>query len=242
MLSAHSANMVMVRMDSDYLTNMPTDICNKYGLSKTLLSRRETIRLKHLMKTLFVYRVFEESELLSYLRTMQFKGLMSYVSFLTNQLRGIYKITREFFCGEADMIVKSDRGSMIDLLKVYKAANPIIVIDFDKTITNKKFHPLYRWLCEEGFTIFINSANPDESSIASYLEKWGLDVPKRIYANKGKQKKIVQLKVIAGKQIECPKFYIDDEMEYLLYGNLLFFHCYQYTKDGRILSKTLYIK
>ncbi len=226
----------------DYLTDMPTDICNKYGLSKTLLTRRETIRLKHLMKSLFVYRIFTEEQLDLLFKTMQFKGLMSYIEFLSNQLRGIYKITREFEATDADDIVKEDKASMIDLLRMYKTANPIVVIDFDRTITNKHFHTLYRWLCEEGFTIFINSANPSEETIRSYLVKYELKMPSRIYANKGRVKKIVQLKVIASKWIERPRFCIDDELDYLMYGNLLFYQCYQYTSGGKIKSKTLCIK
>lgn len=225
-----------------YLTGMPTDVCNKYGLSKTLLTRRETIRLKHLMKTLFVYRVFTDDELNKYLEMMQFNGLISYVTFLTNQLRGIYKVTRDFCFEDADEIVKADKDSMIDLLRMYKESNPVVVLDFDKTITNKKFHPLYRWLSEEGFSILINSANPSESTITDYLRKWDLPMPQRIYANKGKKRKIVQLKVIADKFIERPRFYIDDEMEYLKYGNLLFFQCYQYNRRGKILNKTLCVK
>ena len=205
----------------DYLTDMPTDICNKYGLSKTLLTRRETIRLKHLMKSLFVYRIFTEEQLDLLFKTMQFKGLMSYIEFLSNQLRGIYKITREFEATDADDIVKEDKA---------------------RTITNKHFHTLYRWLCEEGFTIFINSANPSEETIRSYLVKYELKMPSRIYANKGRVKKIVQLKVIASKWIERPRFCIDDELDCLMYGNLLFYQCYQYTSGGKIKSKTLCIK
>lgn len=226
----------------NYLTGMPSELCNKHGLSKTLLTRRETIRLKHLMKSLFVYRIFTDEELDEYFNVMQFKGLMSYITFLTNQLRGIYKITREFRFDDADGIVKADKDSMIDLLRMYKKSDPIVVVDFDRTITNKKFHPLYRWLSEEGLSIFINSANPVQSTITDYLKKWDLPMPQRVYANRGKKKKIVQLKCIADKFIERPRFYIDDEIEYLQYGNLLFYHCYQYTSSGRILNKTLCIK
>lgn len=234
--------MVFYDICHDYLTGMPTDVCNKYGISKTLLTRRETIRLKHLMKTLFVYRIFSEDELNSLLDMMQFCNLMSYIEFLTNQLRGIYKITREFWADDVNNIVKEDKASMIDLLTMYKPSNPIVVIDFDRTITNKKFHTLYRWLCEEGFSIFINSANPSEETIKEYLSKYELEYPSKIFANKGKKKKIVQLKVIASKWIERPRLYIDDELEYLEYGNLLFYQCYQYTSGGKIKSKTLCVK
>lgn len=152
---------------------MPSELCNKHGLSKTLLTRRETIRLKHLMKSLFVYRIFTDEELDEYFNVMQFKGLMSYITFLTNQLRGIYKITREFRFDDADGIVKADKDSMIDLLRMYKKSDPIVVVDFDRTITNKKFHPLYRWLSEEGFSIFINSANPVQSTYNGLSKEMG---------------------------------------------------------------------
>lgn len=101
-----------------------------------------------------MYRIFTDEELDEYFNVMQFKGLMSYITFLTNQLRGIYKITREFRFDDADGIVKADKDSMIDLLRMYKKSDPIVVVDFDRTITNKKFHPLYRWLSEGGVFYF----------------------------------------------------------------------------------------
>lgn len=228
--------------EKDYLTGMPTDICNRYGLSKTLLTRRETIRLKHLMKTLFVYRIYTEDELNELFKMMQFEDLMQYIEFLTNQLRGTYKITRDFECESADEIVKADHCSFIDLLRMYKTAHPIVVVDFDRTITNRKFHPLYRWLSEEGFFIIINSANPNDEVITNYLTKYRLPAPRYIFACKGKKAKVVRLKSLAMKCIERPHFYIDDEDEYLLYGNLLNYQCYKYTSGGKILSRTLCMK
>lgn len=45
----------MLLTKTEYLTNMPTDILNEYGLTKTLLTRRETIYLKHVLKNIFIY-------------------------------------------------------------------------------------------------------------------------------------------------------------------------------------------
>lgn len=39
----------------EYLQDIPIDLLNDYGLAKTLLTRRETIYLKHVLKNLFVY-------------------------------------------------------------------------------------------------------------------------------------------------------------------------------------------
>jgi hypothetical protein len=227
-----------------YLTNLPTDICNTYGLSKVLLTRRETIRLKHLQKNLFVYN--NQPNIKEYLQMMNFKSEWKYFEFLTNQLRGIYKFPREFVVtdedGGCDNIVKQRKESFFDTLKIYKNANPLVILDFDKTITNKKFHSLYHWLFENKFNVVINSANPQKDVIKNYLHKHELEVPSVIYANKGKKAKIVNLKVLKVKNHDRPVFYIDDEQEYLLYGNLLFMLCYQYTGGGKIKINSIYEK
>ena len=123
-----------------------------------------------------------------------------------------------------------------------KSTTPVVVVDFDKTITNRKFHSLYRWFAEEGISVFINSANPSEEVIESYLKKEGLPKSQEIFANKGKRAKIIRLKSIASKYISRPRFFIDDELEYLLYGNLLCYQCYRYTSSGKIKSETMFLK
>ena len=227
-----------------YLTGLPTEICNEYGLSKILLTRRETIRLKHLQKNLFVYK--NQPKIEEYLHMMQFKGDWQYFEFLTNQLRGIYKFPREFEVSEeiggCDSIVKQRKESFFNTLLMYKAANTIVILDFDKTVTRNKFHTLYQWLTVNNFTVFINSANPQKEVMQNYFLKNDLNLPARIYANKGKQAKIVNLKVLKTRFYDRPTFYIDDEEEYLLYGNLLFMMCYQYTADGKIKISTIYEK
>lgn len=223
----------------EYLTGMPTDIINEYGLQKTLFTRRETIYLKHIMKNVFEYG--DEDSLNKQLKMMQFKSVFQYVQFLTNKLRGIYKITRNFNVESADDIVKVDRASICKTLELYKPIKPLVVLDFDRTITNQKFHSLYQWIHND-FDILINSANPNRDSIVEYLDKWNLPRPKQICANKGKQKKIVSLKLIATRHIYSPIFYIDDEIEYLNYGVLLGMYCYEYTKQGKCYNHTIFEK
>ena len=63
-----------------------------------------------------------------------------------------------------------------------------------------------------------------------------------IFANKGKQSKIVRLKNIIFKNQKRVIFYIDDEQEYLEYGMLLGMYCYEYTSDGKILNYTIFKK
>lgn len=225
----------------EYLTDMPSDIMNGYGISKVLMTRRETIYIKHIMKNLFVYG--QEEQLNNMLINLQFKSLFQYMEFLTNKLRSIYKITRKYTVNEVDDIVKVNRESICPTLELYKRLNPIVILDFDKTITNKKFHSFMTYLIEQNYRIIINSANPQEDVIQNYLIKNDLYSDKiKIYANKGKQKKIVRLKDIYNRNMMKPIFYIDDEEEYLNYGNLLFMHCYKYTSDGKIKSYTFFKK
>ena len=223
----------------DYLTNMPTDMINEHGLQKTLFTRRETIYLKHIMKNMFTYG--NESDIEAKVQEMQFKSVFRYMQFLTNKLRGIYKFERYFDVPDADAIVKTGRDSICTTLDLYEPLKPLVIIDFDKTITNKKFHSLYQWIAQR-FKIVINSANPDKDSIQKYLQKHDLPLPYAIYANKGKKKKIVKLKVIASQNIYNPVFYIDDETEYLEYGVMLGMYCYQYRKTGKIYNYTIFQK
>lgn len=225
---------------SEYLTHMPTDTLNKYGLTKTLLTRRETIYLKHVLKNLFVYG--SEGELNNRLEMMNFKNLFQYMEFITNKLRMIYKLPREYQVEDTDELVKIKRESFFETVRLYKDLNPIFILDFDKTITNTKFHALYEFLTENQFTIYINSANPDKNVIENYLSKHNLEQPKQIYANKGKKRKIVNLKNLVYQNMSKILFYIDDEIEYLDYGNLLFMYCYEYTKDGKIKNRTIFQK
>lgn len=232
--------MIDANPEEKYLTDMPTEIMNEYGLTKTLLTRRETIYLKHVLKNLFIYG--DEEYLESKLKILNFSSTFKYFSYITDKLRGIYKLPRAFRTDEADSLVKQSRNSFIKMLELYKETNPIIVLDFDKTITNTKFHSLYEYFTEQNYKIIINSANPNQEVIENYLTKHGLKTPSEIYANKGKKRKITRLKEIAASNTKKVIFYIDDEVEYLEYGCLLFMYCYEYTKDGKIYNRTIFKK
>jgi len=229
----------MVNIECKYLTDLPTEMLNETGLTKTLLTRRETIYLKHILKNTFIYG--NEQDLKIKLNNLQFNGLFDYIGFLTNKLRAIYKIPREYVAENADDVVKQRRESFFKTLELYRDLKPIIILDFDKTVTNKKFHTLYNYIIND-FHVIINSANPQKEAIEQYLDKNNLPRPRVIYSNKGKKKKIVRLKNIVTNNIHSIIFYIDDEEEYLDYGILLATYCYKYTHDGKIKSYTGFIK
>lgn len=229
----------MLLTKTEYLTNMPTDILNEYGLTKTLLTRRETIYFKHVLKNIFIYG--NEEYLKSKLNILQFKSIFQYFGFVTNKLRAIYKMPREYRIDNADDIVKQKRRNFFKTLELYRNLNPIIIVDFDKTITNTKFHSLYNYIIDDYYVI-INSVNPIQDVIENYLDKYELPKPRKIFANKGKQKKITKLKEIVLTNQDRIIFYIDDEEEYLEYRCLLFMYCYKYTKDGKIYNYTFFKK
>lgn len=128
---------------SEYLTNMPSDIVNDYGLSKTLMTRRETIYMKHVFKNIFIYG--NEDDLLEKLKNLNM-SLFKYMEFCTNKLRGIYKISRNYKIDDVNKIVKQNRESFFKTFEIYEPLKPIVILDFDKTITNKKFHNIYKYL------------------------------------------------------------------------------------------------
>ena len=223
-----------------YLTNLPTDVCNQTGLSKVLITRRETIRLKHLLKNLFVINLYPQDELLKKLRFMQFKDLFQYMEFLSNRLRGIYDYPRSFRVECANKIVKQKNNEFTNLLRLYETAKPIIILEFDNTITNPKFHSLYRWLTDSiKVCVVINTANPSQDAILEYMDRFQLNRPNEICINNGKQKKMINLKNLAMKHCERPIFYVDNDAECIDYANLLFYQSYEYTRRGEILARTM---
>ena len=222
-----------------YLTDLPTELLNAQGLTKTLLTRRETIYLKHILKNVFIYG--SADELKNKLTMLKYPSLFEYVGFITNKLRAIYKLSRDYTVDDVDELVKQERNSFFKVLELYKQLHPIIILDFDKTITNERFHSLYKYIIND-YKVIINSANPQREVIEQYLAKHDLAMPNVIYANKGKQQKIVRLKSIATSNMNRPIFYVDDEQEYLEYGMLLTMYCYQYTTGGKINNYTGFLK
>lgn len=222
---------------AEYLTNLPTEICNEYGLSKVLMTRRETIHMKHVFKNLFITGNEDDLDVKLNMLNM---NLFNYMQFATNRLRGIYKITRNFKPEEADFIVKDDMSSFFKTLTMFKELNPIIILDFDKTITNKNFHTAYNYMIENGYKIIINSANPVKETIINYLEKNGMKSDVEIYSNKGKQKKLLKLKSLAMLNTKRPIFYIDGEIEYLEFGCMLMMYTYEYTSSGKFVMRTIF--
>lgn len=160
---------------------------------------------------------------------------------MTNKIRGIYKLPRKFKTQSADNLVKVSRNSFFDVVNEYKSSKPVFILDFDKTITNRNFHSVYKML-SENFNVIINSANPNKEIIKSYLLKNDLPLPKELHANKGKKKKIVNLKQIALRNTRTVLFYIDDELEYLDFGCSLFMHTYHIDKDGTLRNRTFFRK
>lgn len=229
----------MKKMDNNYLTGMPSKVFNRHGISKTLLTRKETIYMKHVFKNLFVYN--DENQLNEKLGMMNM-NLFQYMQFTTNKMRGTYKITRDFVIDPIDDVVKTERDSFFKFFELYEQLRPIVVLDFDKTITNKKFHSLYMWLSERNCRIYVNSANPQKQVIEKYFENYNLPKPNQIFSNKGKRKKITSLKNIALQNQRKPIFYIDDEVDYLDFGVMLFMYCYEYRKNGKIYSHTFFEK
>lgn len=202
-------------MTDNYLQDLDVEYCNIKGITKTLACRRETISLKHLMKTVFVY--WTEEKLQEKLNILNM-SIFQYSKYLTNKLRGIYKFPRNMICENTNDLVNQKDGGLNDSIKIWAQLNPIFILDFDGVITVERFQGMYEYLCEN-FRVIVNSANPNLSK--EWFIKHSLPVPGVILANKGLQAKIIALKNIAENHTKDILFQIDDEEKYLEFGALL---------------------
>lgn len=204
----------------NYLENIP-ELTEDYGFCKVLTIRREMIHLKHIMTDCFVNgRIDIQSEL----KEIDY-DVMKYMFFMTNKIRKLFKMSREYRQPVNDIIQCSLRHKLFDFLKLYDGLRKAVVLDFDGVVTSKKFKPFYERLVAENKNVFICSANPSVNF--EWFEKRGYPKPRKIFACKGKKKKLRQLVEIARK---FNVFYIDNEKMYLTTAYLFGINCYHY--DG----------
>ena len=205
----------------EYLTNIPQKM-EKHGLCKVLGVRREVIHIKHILTEVFVRKTINIKDYLFYIGY----DLFDYMEYLTNRLRRIHHFSREYK-NEIDLIVKSDRDRFFPTLKLLDGLDVCIVLDFDGVITKNSFEPLYNLCLERSKKVYVCTANPDVTE--DWFKKRGYTTPHKIYACRGKQKKIVQLIEIAKRHDYV--FYIDNETEYLDYAWLFGIQTYHYTNN-----------
>lgn len=194
-------------IEDSYLTNIPKEV-NKYGFSKVLAVRSEVIHLKHILTEIFVRKTINIYGILDKVDYTLFK----YIEFITNRLRKIHRFSRNYTT-DINKLVKSDKDTFFPTIELFKGLDVKIVLDFDGVITKNSFRELYK-LCTERTDVFVCSANPNVS------EEWfinnNLPLPKKIFACKGKKKKMKCLLELIKKHDFI--FYVDDEPEYLKFA------------------------
>ena len=169
-----------------YLTNIPQHF-EEYGFSKTLLTRRETIHIKHILTNIFVRKTIDIQKYLDVIEL----DLFHYMEVMTNRIRKIYNFSREYKNEDLNDIVKNPRNQgFFPSIEFYTGLNNCIVLDFDGVITALKFTDLYE-LCLQRCKTFVCSANPSIS--INWFIKHNYNIPDKIYSMKGKVKKIKQL-------------------------------------------------
>lgn len=206
-----------VSMEQCYLTNIPQD-GESWGLCKTLLCRRESIHIKHLLTEIFVRKSIDISDKLDYMNISFF----DYIEFLTNRLRAIYKFDRKYSWG-VNEIVDYNKQRFFPSIESTSQLKTKIILDFDGVITKKCFKDLYL-LCVQRCDTIICSANPTITE--DWFVKRGYTLPKNIYPNKGKLKKIKKLFDLAKRNDFL--YYVDDETEYLEYAYIFGITTYLY--------------
>lgn len=210
-----------------YLTDIPQEM-DKHGLCKTLLVRNETIHLKHILTEIFVHKTIDISKYLDYLKYSWF----DYMEYFTNRLRKMYKLDRNYRA-DINKVVKGSRSHFFPLIELHSGLDNVIVLDFDGVTTEKQFKDLYL-LCVSRCTTYVCSANPTVTM--EWFDKKELPRPVKLYACKGKRKKLNRLLELNKKHDFV--FYVDNELEYLEYAWLFGIKTYLYSR-GKILHHTL---
>jgi hypothetical protein len=187
----------------NYLTNIP-EICEEYGVTKSLLVRREMIHIKHIFTEIFVRKTVQISDHKLNMNTEE------YMEIMTRVIRKIFHYSRNYKYN-LDGVVKENHNKFFPQLEMYKGLDTVIALDFDGVCTSNKFRQLYDLCIERCDKVFVVTANPTVS------EHWFINreisTPNKIYACKGKEKKIRQLIELQKKHDQV--FYVDNEVEYL---------------------------
>jgi hypothetical protein len=204
----------------NYLTNLP-ELISKYGLQKTLLVRREVIHIKHIFTEIFIRKSIDIEFYLNKLDMTLFE----YIEYMTQRIRKIHHFSREYEYSNSNKIVKLERNKFFPNIELMRGLKNCLMLDFDGVITDKKFKYLYD-LCIERIETNICTANPT-IKLQWFIEK-DFSIPNKIYANKGKIKKIKQL--LFQNQRYDNIFYIDNEIEYLKYAWLFGINTFHWNK------------
>lgn len=217
-------------IQNNYLTGMPLSV-NKYGFSKVLAVRKAVIHVKHIMTEIFVRKTIDIE---AQLKKVDW-SLFDYITFLTQRLRKVHKFSRTFI-QDPNKIVTRNQNNFFPFIEIHKGLNNVIVLDFDGVITKNNFRKLYN-LCIERGKVFVCTANPTVND--EWFIKHDLPLPSKIYANKGKIKKLKRLIEIQKKYDMI--FYVDNETEYLDFAWLFGIYTYHF-RNGKIFNHSLNTK
>ena len=213
----------------NYLTNIP-EICEEYGITKSLLVRREMIHIKHIFTEIFVRKTVKISDHKLNMNTEE------YMEIMTRVMRKIFHYSRNYKYN-LNGVVKESHNRFFPQLEMYKGLDTVIALDFDGTITSNQFRHLYDLCIERCDKVFVVTANP------TVTEYWfinrDISIPNKIYACKGKERKIKQLIELQKKYDQV--FYVDNEVEYLKIAWIFGIKTFLY-KNGKIEYFTMKTK
>lgn len=215
----------MISIDEhNYLCNIPNS-CQEFGLAKVLLVRRELIHVKHIFTEIFTrktIRIEEELEKVG-------MNVVDYMEFMTHRMRHITKFTRQFIVEDINKFNGMPRNHFFPFHQLVSSLNTAICLDFDGVCTAKSFKPLYDLCNRRANRLIICSANPTVEK--SWFIKHDMVVPNKVYACKGKEKKLKQLIELSQKYDFL--FHVDNEEEYLRIAWLFGIQTFVY-KCGKI--------
>lgn len=220
----------------EYLVDIPQDF-SKYGFCKVLLVRLEIIHIKHIFTEIFTKKSIDINK---YLNLIEW-SLFDYMEYMTNRMRKIHHFSREW---EWDINkIKCGVGNtkkffpILKMLENNGKLKTCIILDFDGVMSKYNFKQFYLRMFDYHCDVIVNTGNPNIN------EKWFTNhkyIPaNKLFANKGKIKKIKRLIEISKRYDNC--LYIDDEIEYLEYAWIFGIKAFHYTQN-KIMQFTMKTK
>lgn len=213
--------------NSKYLTDMPQEM-EVHGLCKTMVVRNEVIHIKHIFTEVFIRKTIDINRLLELINFT----LFDYMEYMTQRIRRIHHFNREYV-NNINEIVKSDRTHFFPVIELYRGLSNVIVLDFDGVVTKQSFEKLYQLCIERCDNVVICTANPTVTN--EFFIRRGLSIPYKIFACKGKTKKLIKLIELQKKYENV--FFVDNETEYLDFAWVFGIRTFQF-KQNKIIYHT----
>ncbi len=204
--------------------DLDLEALNQRGLAKLLLTRREAIYLKNVMRLASQ----EPPELTRFLEDSRLTW-PRYLRQLTHRLRAVLKSGRQAPRLDPDVLKSIGQPDPLRLAEKLQIRS-LACLDFDRTLTDRGFREFYRerlMPMREYLQIWVVTAHGRREVVEEHVLKFGLEIrPSRILATGSVKEKKRALFELASKTDRTLLFSFDDEEPVARLARLFGYHAY----------------